>query len=125
MPAPLEAGRRVAGSVTLALAPWLASAANSFEVEPYGELNATLQNSREASQDEVELQSNASNVGVRGESPLGQGLKLLYQLEWGFDYDGASGDGKISARNQFVALSSRLGTVKVGRHDTAFEGGAR
>ncbi|HEX2140527.1 MAG TPA: porin [Woeseiaceae bacterium] len=91
------------------------------EVDVYGRLNVTLQDAEEAGQSVVELQSNASRVGVKGEEELGKGLSAIYQFEWEVDPDGQSGDDNFSARNQFVGLTGAFGTVKVGRHDTALK----
>lgn len=91
------------------------------EIDVYGKLNVTLQNSDEASASVVELQSNASRVGVKGEEALNQGLTAIYQFEWEVDPDGQTGDDNFSARNQFVGLTGAFGTVKVGRHDTALK----
>jgi predicted porin len=91
------------------------------EVDVYGKLNVTLQNSDEASGSVVEVQSNASRVGVKGEEELDKGLTAIYQFEWEVDPDGSSGDENFSARNQFVGLQGAFGTVKVGRHDTALK----
>jgi predicted porin len=98
----------------------LASAACA-EVDVYGMLNVTLQNSDEAAGEQVELQSNSSRVGVKGEEQLNGSLKAIYQFEWEVDFDGESGDDNISARDQFVGLEGGFGTVKVGRHDTALK----
>ena len=99
----------------------LVAGAAGAEVDLYGKLNVTLQEADEAGESVVELQSNASRVGVKGEEDLARGLKAIYQFEWEVDPDGQSGDDNFSARNQFVGLSGAFGTVKVGRHDTALK----
>jgi predicted porin len=99
----------------------LAAGSASAEIDLYGKLNVTLQDSDEAAGEQVELKSNASRIGVKGEEELSSGLKAIYQLEWEVDPDGESGDDNFSARNQFVGLEGAFGTVKVGRHDTALK----
>jgi predicted porin len=91
------------------------------ELDVYGRLNVTLQNSDEATQEQFELQSNASRVGVRGEKQLSTALKAIYQLEWGVTIDSEDGEDNITPRNQFVGLEGTFGTIKVGRHDTALK----
>ena len=91
------------------------------EIDVYGRINVTLQNSDEAAEEQVELQNNSSRVGVKGEKALNAGLKAIYQLEWGVNLDGESGDDNFTPRNQFVGLEGAFGTVKVGRHDTALK----
>jgi len=98
----------------------LSSAAAAAEIEVYGRLNVTLQNSDEAVEEKVELQNNASRIGVKGELPLNGDLKAIYQLEWGVDLDDQS-DQTFTDRNQFVGLQGGFGTIKVGRHDTALK----
>ena len=105
----------------LTLSLLLVAGAAGAEVDLYGKLNVTLQESDEAGESVVELQSNASRVGVKGEEDLARGLKAIYQFEWEVDPDGQSGDDNFSARNQFVGLAGAFGTVKVGRHDTALK----
>jgi predicted porin len=90
------------------------------DVDVYGRINMTLQNSDEAGVGQVDLQNNASRVGVKGELPLNDGLKAIYQLEWGVDLDDQT-DDTFTDRNQFVGLQGDFGTIKVGRHDTALK----
>ena len=59
----------------------------SDELDVYGRINVTLQNSDEADVEQVELQSNSSRVGVKGEKALSTSLKAIYQLEWGVNID--------------------------------------
>jgi predicted porin len=105
------------GTATIAITA-LAPAA---ELEVYGRLNVTLQDSDQAAGQEFELRNNSSRVGVRGEKALSADLKAIYQLEFGVNIDGDSGDDVFTHRNQFVGLEGAFGTVKVGRHDTALK----
>jgi predicted porin len=106
---------------TVAAVALASVAAASEEIDFYGRLNVTLQNSDEAAGEEVELRNNSSRVGVKGEKALNAGLKAIYQLEFGVNLDGESGDDVFTHRNQFVGLEGAFGTVKVGRHDTALK----
>ena len=72
----------------LLLAP-AAAADEKFEI--YGRIDLSLQDTSEAGEDEAELQNNASRIGVRGDLPLNAGLKVIYQLEFGVDFDDRSG----------------------------------
>jgi predicted porin len=57
----------------------------------------------------------ANRIGVKGSEDLGNGLKAVYQVEFGVSLaDGSS----ISQRNSFVGLAGDWGTFLVGRHDT-------
>jgi predicted porin len=97
------------------------SAVAAGELDLYGRLNLTLQNSDEAAGEHVELRNNSSRVGIQGEKSLSAGIKAIYQLEFGVNIDGESGDDILTPRNQFGGLEGRFGTVKVGRHDTALK----
>lgn len=55
-----------------------------------------------------------SFVGIKGSETLGNGLKAVFAVEQGFDTSGA---GAV-ARNQFVGVESKYGTVKLGRLET-------
>ena len=85
-----------------AVAPTPATA--STEVDVYGRINLTLQNSDEAVGEEVELRNNSSRVGVKGEKALSAGLKAIYRLEFGVNIDGESDEDTFTHRNQFVGL---------------------
>jgi len=71
--------------------------------------------------------SRASRVGVKGSEDLGNGLKAIYQIEFGVDLtneardsniaNGNRGDG-VYLRNTFVGLAGNWGTFLMGRHDT-------
>jgi predicted porin len=67
----------------------------------------------------------ANRIGVKGSEDLGNGLKAIYQVEFGIEMaeentgPAASGSSDtLSMRNSYVGLSSGFGTVLVGRHDT-------
>jgi predicted porin len=99
----------------------MATASAAADIEVYGRLNLTLQNSDEATGEHVELRNNSSRLGVKGEKDIGSGLTAIYQLEFGVNLDGESGDDVFTHRNQFVGLKGRFGTLKLGRHDTALK----
>jgi hypothetical protein len=60
--------------------PVLTSTVAAAEVDVYGRINVTLQNSDEAAGEQAELRNNSSRVGVKGETALSAGLKAIYQL---------------------------------------------
>jgi predicted porin len=69
-----------------------------------------------------QAQGPSNRVGVKGSEDLGNGLKAIYQLEFGVNFGDANipgglNDG-VSIRNSFVGLAGSFGTVLVGRHDT-------
>jgi len=71
----------------------------------------------------MEGMGRASRIGVKGSEDLGNGLKAIYQVEFGInlnDTDNAITDNNdgITYRNTFVGLAGNWGTALVGRHDT-------
>ena len=68
----------------------------------------------------------ANRLGVKGSEDLGNGLKAIYQIEFGVrmaneaDNYSSNGDADsaVTMRNSFVGLAGDWGTFLVGRHDT-------
>lgn len=89
----------------------------------YGKVNLSLDRLTEENDlmpldeaDEWQANSNASRVGVKGETELNPALKVIYKLEWEVNLDGDGAD--LKARNRFVGLTGGFGTVIGGKHDT-------
>lgn len=88
----------------------------------YGESDATLDylpedNATQSDRDVWEISSNSSFIGVKGEEKLTDRLNAIYSIEWAFNADGEGSDW--AKRNRFVGLKdTKLGTLKVGAHDT-------
>ncbi len=63
-----------------------------------------------------------SRWGLRGVEDLGGGLKSVFVLESGVNFDtGTSGQGgRLFGRNAYVGLQSPYGTFTLGRHTTPF-----
>lgn len=67
----------------------------------------------------------ANRIGVKGSEDLGNGLKAIYQVEFGIQmteetrYLAATGaNNSPTMRNSFLGLAGDWGTFLVGRHDT-------
>ena len=64
----------------------------------------------------------SNRVGVKGSEDLGNGLKAIYQLEFGVNFGDnnipSGSNGGVSIRNSFVGLAGSWGTILAGRHDT-------
>ncbi|MCJ0928942.1 porin [Acinetobacter lwoffii] len=89
----------------------------------YGEIDATVDYLPEdnaspvSDKDVIELSSNSSFVGLKGDEKLTDRLSAIYAIEWAFNSDGEGDDW--SKRNRFVGLKdAKLGTLKIGAHDT-------
>lgn len=108
---------------TIVLAMMLASSLSlqAKEVEVYGKINISAQSSDEGDGRFTELKSNASNFGVKGEYALEDGLKVVYQLEFGVETTSGASDKNIKARDQYLGLAGGFGEIRLGRHDTALK----
>lgn len=108
----------VAGSFA---APAFAATSN---VDIYGIFGASVDivdRDQTGVEDEFQVSSTASRIGFKGAEDLGGGLSAIWQIESGVNIDG-QGTSTWGTRNTFVGLSSKaLGTVKLGRHDTAYK----
>jgi predicted porin len=82
-----------------------------------------LQNKAAAPKDNWELNSNASRLGVKGETELEiEGLSAIYQAEYEINVDdGSGGDSSFSQRNTFAGLKGHWGQVIAGKFDTPFK----
>lgn len=68
-------------------------------------------------------QGPASRIGVKGSEDLGNGLKAIYQVEFGISLTdtqntAVSGNEPVTMRNSYVGLAGDWGTFLMGRHDT-------
>lgn len=90
----------------------------------YGEIDATVdylpEDNVNGNRDVVELNSNSSFVGLKGDEKLTDRLSALYQAEFTINVDdGASDSDTFVPRNLFVGLKDvQLGAIKVGKIDT-------
>ena len=100
----------------------------------YGKLNIALNNdgSDGVNEKEIDLVSNSSRLGLKGQLEMQDGLVGLYQIEYQIDpVDGHARDevkrenGEIEVtdstftqRNSYVGLKGSFGTLKLGKHDT-------
>ncbi|ENV43990.1 MULTISPECIES: porin [Acinetobacter] len=110
---------KLATAIALSLLAGTTFAAPTF----YGEIDASVdylpEDNRSGFKDRdvVELNSNSSFVGLKGDEKLTDRLSAVYAIEWAFNSDGEGDDW--SKRNRFVGLKDvQLGTLKVGAHDT-------
>jgi predicted porin len=66
------------------------------------------------------MSSGTSNLGFRGYEQLGAGLRLVWQLESGFQIDQNTGPG-LGARNSKAGLQGGWGEVFLGQWDTPYK----
>lgn len=108
-------------SVVVAMAMVAASVVQAEPVTVYGQLNVSAQSSDEGEGRFSELKSNSSRFGLKGDYELEDGLKLVYQVEWGVDLADVGDGDNITSRNQYIGLAGNFGEIRLGRHDTALK----
>ena len=69
------------------------------------------------------MEDQVSRLGIKGSEDLGNGLKAIYQMEFGVNVgDGLGKSGNFwSQRNSYVGLAGGWGTFLMGRHDTPYK----
>jgi len=85
----------------------------------YGKANLSLVDQDSGNSSGWNLNSNASRLGIKGESKLSEELAVVYQVEYEVCID--SGDCKgqtFKQRNTFLGLKGNFGMVWAGKHDT-------
>ncbi len=93
----------------------------------YGQLHASVDLINGASSSkETTISSNSSRIGIKGLTDINDQLKAIFQAEWEMNTGGGNNDQGITGialrdRNQIVGLSGNLGTIFIGRYDTALK----
>jgi predicted porin len=102
----------VAGVVS---APAFAATAN---VDVYGVMNAAVSyvDDQPSAINDIQFSTFGSRIGFKGAEDLGGGMKAIWQIESGVNFEEQS--GSLSGRNSFVGLSGGFGTALIGNHDT-------
>ncbi len=112
----------IAAAITAALA---VSANASAEATVYGKIHTSVasvsQDVAGTKNSATQIKSNASRLGFKASTDVGNGLSFIGQLEMEIDYAGdatKSSADMIKARNTFVGVKGGFGTVLAGVHDT-------
>ena len=112
-------------TLAVAVASALALPVSAYAVGPidgsiYGKVNISVVNDDNGTDDQMELNSNASRIGVKGKAKLTDTLYVIYKAEYeSFWDDGEKDDGDtFSQRNIIGGLKGDFGTVWGGKHDT-------
>lgn len=89
----------------------------------YGKVNVSVDSYDDGKNDQIEVNSNASRIGIKGEEKLTDKFSAVYQAEWEIDVDGDGDDDEVfKKRNIFAGLKwANLGTLKAGIMDTPFK----
>ncbi len=99
----------------------LAPAISMADAQVYGRVDVSLDmNSQEVegdtTEDNFELESNASRLGFKGSKELDNGWTAHFKMEYGVDVD--DGDGTFSQRSIYGAIKTNFGELLVGKQDT-------
>ncbi len=110
---------------TLAGAATLAMPVQALELNVYGVGHLSADNVNDGADSAIHVTSNSSRLGFRGNQDIGDGMKVLFQLESGADLTGqGSNDGNgggttsgvfTDARDSYVGLGGGFGTVLAGK----------
>ena len=97
----------------------------------YGKANLSINRTDQNNTNDVDLNSNASRIGVKGSNPISDNLKAVYQIEYEIFIDDGNDGTKIEVssedkntgsefkqRNSFIGLKGEFGKIIVGKHDT-------
>lgn len=90
----------------------------------YGKVNVSYENSDNGNDDEWELNSNSSRIGVKGSLDLDiENIEAIYQAEFQIAVDDGDNSGQtFSQRNIFGGFKhANLGTLIAGKFDTPFK----
>jgi predicted porin len=82
----------------------------------YGQFNVSLDHLDNDADSALNISSNASRIGIKGEIDIQEGLKALYQAETEIRTD--NGEGTWATRDTFLGLQGKFGTVRAGQIDT-------
>ncbi len=97
----------------------------SAETLMYGKLWITVESQHTSDGNEVEVVSNKSRIGFKGNINFIKGFEAIYQAEYEIDpVDGTADESKnksVKQRNSFIGLRGAYGTLFIGKHDTALK----
>ncbi len=103
-------------ALAVAAALPMVSQAATADVTIYGKVHTSIDFIDPDAGDSIyDVTSRFSRLGFKGSEDLGDGLKLIWKMETG--YNTAEG-GFTSGRNTYIGLAGGWGTFLYGRHDT-------
>ena len=107
----------LATAVGLVLASGMGLA--SADVKLYGQLDVSIDNFDDGTDDDTNMNSNTSAVGVKGSEDLGNGMEAFFKVEYQADIvDG----GAWTGRDQFIGLGHEAaGKLAFGTMSTAYK----
>lgn len=96
-------------------------AAAMADVDVYGRVHVSTDFLDDgADYSEVNISSNSSRLGFKGNHQINPDLKAFFQIEQEINFTNSNGDN-FSTRDTFVGLSGNFGAVQLGRFDSPFK----
>ncbi|MEW7981413.1 MAG: porin [Candidatus Sedimenticola endophacoides] len=105
--------------IALAVAAAFVAPAAMADTTLYGRINTHVVSSDDGTNDEWDVEDNASRIGVKGSEDLGNGMTAVYQIELDVD---AENTGNTSGRLAYTGIAGGFGTVALGRQWTPYYG---
>ncbi len=86
----------------------------------YGQIHLSLDQLDNGDDSALNLSSNRSRLGIKGDFDIQEGIKGIWQIESELRADSANSvnAGTLASRNTFIGLQGGFGTVRAGRFDT-------
>lgn len=89
------------------------------DVDVYGKIHVSGDYIDNGASTDKTMGSNSSRIGFKGKEDLQNGLTALWKIENELDVTGEYGN--LKARNRYVGLQHKFGTVLAGYHDTPYK----
>lgn len=89
------------------------------DLEVYGVAHVSLDSLSDGQASKLYLSSNSSRLGFRGGWALPINAEAIWRIEADASLDESG--GQLASRNSYAGISSAIGALMLGRHDTAFE----
>lgn len=91
------------------------------DVTVYGRAHVSIDHLDDgADYSEVNLSSNSSRLGFKGNHDISPNLNAFFQIEQQIDF-GTDNDETLATRDTFVGLGGNFGSVRAGRFDSPFK----
>lgn len=115
----MKNGKRIL-ALAIGLAGGLASPGVFAAASLYGQLNVSLDSLDNGTDSALNISSNSSRLGVKGDIQIGGDIAGIYQIESELRADTAqpANNGVLATRNTFVGLQGGFGVARLGRFDT-------
>jgi predicted porin len=107
--------------IAAAIAAALAAPAAYADATVYGQLKMWVSSTNSGES----MSTNGSRLGFKGSEDLGNGMKAVYKIELGLNFDDPNSSTDLTntgltSRSQYVGLAGNFGTVMFGKRETNY-----